>query len=299
MSNIIHWDKLRVFYIVANYRSFNQAAQKLNSNQSSISRTIILLERQLKSQLFYRTSQGLELTKAGKDYYAVAKNIRIELEGVRMMHQLQQPKGVFKIASSKGALESWLSLILTRLIEKYPEIDFELIGHYESLDLFSGEADVSIMPTEKREQGLCYDHLFDRSWGLFASKKYIEKYGEPKTTEELNNHKILIMSTPFQYFQDRQDEELHAWPLVVGLPKGKRRKPVATLSSDYAITKAGLEGVGIFTGMREWPDLKNYPELKLILPEVSKKFSYYYIYPEQVKDSPFIKELYNFLKENQ
>lgn len=305
MRENVNWDKLKVFYFVANCCNISAAAIKLNTTQPSISRKILILERQLKTQLFYRTSRGLEITEAGKEIYGLVKNFMSQLEGARTMHNLKQTTGKFKISTTIGALERWLSIsVIPKLIEKYPQISFEVIGHYDNLDLFSGESDVAILPVpqeypQDKREGLCYDYLFERHWGFFASKKYIEKYGEPKTVEDLDKHKIIIMSQAFQYSAHRQHKNLYAWPLIIGMPEGKARKPILETSSDIAIINAALEGVGIFGAIKEWPFLKNYPDIKPILPELSKSFSFYYIYPEQVKDAPFIRELYNVLKENQ
>lgn len=296
MSSQFDWDKLRVFYFVAKHLSFSKAAIKLYTTQSSLSRKIIILERQLKVQLFYRNSRGLEMTEAGKEWYELAKKFILELERAQSMNNSNQPRGIFRISSTRGALENWLSLILGKLIKQYPNVDFEFIGHFEELDLFSGEANVAIFPTQKRQEGLSYKHLFDRHWGLFASEKYLEQYGEPKTVEDLNHHKIIGMAPTFQYYPQDHDKNLYSWPLTVGLPEGQKRKPVFVSNSDHAINNAAREGIGIFTAMRDWYNGK--AGFQLVLPQLTKTFSYYYVHPEQVKEVGFIKDLYEFIKEN-
>ena len=56
------WDKLKIFYTVAEASSFTKAATILNLSQSAISRQIQSLEQDLKIQLFERHARLLFLT---------------------------------------------------------------------------------------------------------------------------------------------------------------------------------------------------------------------------------------------
>ena len=59
------WDKLKIFYAVAEAGSFTRATINLNLSQSAISRQIQSLEEELKVQLFERHARGLILTENG------------------------------------------------------------------------------------------------------------------------------------------------------------------------------------------------------------------------------------------
>ena len=67
MKNNIDWDKFKLFYYVAKAGSFTAAAETLNISQSALSRSIQLLEHQLKVKLFERVPRGLVLTKRGEN----------------------------------------------------------------------------------------------------------------------------------------------------------------------------------------------------------------------------------------
>lgn len=54
----ISYDSYRVFYYVAKYHSFTQAAVVLMSNQPNVTRTIKNLEQALGCKLFIRSSRG-------------------------------------------------------------------------------------------------------------------------------------------------------------------------------------------------------------------------------------------------
>ena len=48
------WDKIKLFYEVAEAGSFTRAGEKLDLNQSSLSRSIGALDRDLNVPLFHR-----------------------------------------------------------------------------------------------------------------------------------------------------------------------------------------------------------------------------------------------------
>ena len=54
----ISYDSYRVFYYVAKYHSFTQAAVVLMNNQPNVTRTIKNLEQALGCKLFIRSSRG-------------------------------------------------------------------------------------------------------------------------------------------------------------------------------------------------------------------------------------------------
>ena len=68
-SDIVNWDRLRVFHVVAKAGSFTKAGIKLGLSQSAVSRQICAIEETLKVALFYRHARGLLLTEQGEVFY--------------------------------------------------------------------------------------------------------------------------------------------------------------------------------------------------------------------------------------
>ena len=67
------WDKIRIFYTVAEAGSFTRAGDDLGLSQSAVSRQISALERELKAPLFHRHARGLILTEQGDLLFRAAR----------------------------------------------------------------------------------------------------------------------------------------------------------------------------------------------------------------------------------
>ncbi|MDR3294291.1 MAG: LysR family transcriptional regulator [Clostridiales Family XIII bacterium] len=68
-------ESIRTFYTVAQYKSFQKAADILVLTQSGVSRRISGLENELGHLLFVRTHQSVSLSKYGEEYFPYAKRI--------------------------------------------------------------------------------------------------------------------------------------------------------------------------------------------------------------------------------
>src|ERR1700740_682552 len=60
------WGELRVFLAVAKTKSFNRAAELINTSQPTVSRQVKRLQDAVGAQLFISTSRGVKLTHKGE-----------------------------------------------------------------------------------------------------------------------------------------------------------------------------------------------------------------------------------------
>ena len=64
----MNWKKLETFKNISKFKSFNHASKILNKSQSSFSRDIMSLEKDLGFKLFNRHMKtGIQLTEKGTD----------------------------------------------------------------------------------------------------------------------------------------------------------------------------------------------------------------------------------------
>ena len=62
----VPYDYYRIFYYVAQHKSFTKAAEALGNNQPNITRCMNNLEQDLGCKLFVRTNHGVSLTPEGQ-----------------------------------------------------------------------------------------------------------------------------------------------------------------------------------------------------------------------------------------
>lgn len=94
--------KLESFFTIANTGKFVDAADKLFISQSSLSKQMSQLERELGVKLFKKTRSGIELTQAGRDFYGYVRKALPEYQ--HEVAHLQQYKRESTFVLSMGAL---------------------------------------------------------------------------------------------------------------------------------------------------------------------------------------------------
>lgn len=121
-------DYLKVFYVVANNKSFSQTAKDLHISQSSVSLQIKQLENQWGCKLFERTTKRISLTPAGEILYKkVGQFISLMNE---TQNELDALKGVvhgdLKVGASLTIGEHILPFLLADFSKKYPKVNLNL-----------------------------------------------------------------------------------------------------------------------------------------------------------------------------
>lgn len=83
--------KIEAFLTIANTGKYTDAADKLFVSQSSLSKQMAQVERELGVKLFKKTRNGVELTQAGYDFYSYARKALPEYQRacdrLRMYHE--------------------------------------------------------------------------------------------------------------------------------------------------------------------------------------------------------------------
>lgn len=124
----VTYDNYRIFYYVAKYRSFTQAANVLLNNESNISRSINNLEHELGCQLFIRSNRGVTLTPEGEKLYtrvAVAHQ-QLQAAEAELADVKNLKKGIVSIGVSETALHVLLLPKLQKFHQKFPDIKIHI-----------------------------------------------------------------------------------------------------------------------------------------------------------------------------
>ena len=288
------WDKLRIFYAVANAGSFTHAGETLHLSQSAISRQISGLEDSLKTTLFHRHARGLILTEQGEilfraadEVYGAVNQAQEELKAVK-----GKPAGVLKVTTTVALGETVVAPLANKFLEIYPDIHLDLILSDTPLDLSMREADVAIRLTEPRQPDLIRRFLFSAQVHLYAAPSYIARRGVPQSLEDLDDHQILVYGT-----LTRPPVPNLNWLIGAGREGQSPRTPALTINNLIALRRAVVTGAGIAS----LPDYLVTPEVELtrILPEVeAPKIDVFYAYPEELRNSQKVIAFRDFFLSN-
>ncbi|WP_212774322.1 LysR family transcriptional regulator [Polycladomyces abyssicola] len=119
---------LEIFYVTAKGGSISKAARKLNYVQSNVTSRIKHLEKQLKTQLFYRHSKGVTLTPKGKILLQYAERIFDLIEETKeAVMKTNTSMGSLQIGSIESVAVSRLPGSISRFSKEYPDVNLNLI----------------------------------------------------------------------------------------------------------------------------------------------------------------------------
>ena len=285
------WDKIRLFYEVAEAGNFTRAGNKLGVNQSSISRQISALEQDLKVPLFHRHARGLILTEHGEVLLKAAQDIRSRLERTRqrLTETSERPAGELKVTATVGIGGLWLAQRVTEFLDLYPEIRIQLILTQDELDLSMREADIAIRLRRPAQPDLIQRRLFTIHYHAYAAHSYIEKFGEPQAADDLDSHRIINLGgeqPPFVL----DLHQLATW----GRPAKDPRLSRLVVNDSLALRRAIETGAGV--GMAPDYAMSNNPQVKQVLRDVEMPtLDSYLVFPEEVRSVARLQVFRDFL----
>lgn len=289
---MMDWDKLRIFQAAAEAGSFTHAGETLGLNQSSISRQVSALEADLGVPLFHRHARGLILTEQGETLLNAVHDVAHKLEGVcsQLVDNRDNPRGDLRVTTTLTLGANWLASQLGEFAEMFPNVKLHVILSDDELDLGMREADVALRMYEPIQTNLIRRRLFTLRMHAYASAEYLKKSGHPKTTEDLDTHKLVTFGAPtakhFLY-------ELNGL-LTIGRDPKLPRDPHLSINNLSAIIRAVEHGVGIAV----LPDYCVAPnsELVKVLPQIHMpQMDCFLVYSEEMKHVARLQAFRDFL----
>lgn len=231
-------DDMELFVEVVKAKGFTKAADNLEMPKSTLSVRINKLEESIGLKLLNRTTRKVEVTEAGQLYFEKAVKI---IEEARLVHtqltnMLDKPKGTLKVSLPVDFALHILTPFLAEFCQRYPDITLEFDVTPRKVDLIAEPFDLAIRAGTLEDSQLITHRLTTISGGLYASHRYLQQYGEPKTLADLAHHHCLRFHAGYN----------HEWRLL----KGKTEKTVQVNGNLFAnslgmMLYLAIEGLGI------------------------------------------------------
>ena len=197
----INLNLYKVFYEVSKYGSFSKTAEFTYTTESAISKSIKKLEEDLETKLFYRKSNGIELTEKGRELlYYVEKSYGNLLTAERLMLESENlERGKLNIG-----LPSYISsfFFFDKIIDfhkKYPNIEISLMNG--SRDYLLGLLDKHQVDFIVYSSPIVHDiknpdleviDLYHVNYTFFCKKEDYNKYKNIKSIKDLKDIPLVL-----------------------------------------------------------------------------------------------------------
>lgn len=231
-------DELQTFVTVVDCGSISGAAKRNDMTVSATSRTLARLEEKLGTTLLRRTTRRLALTEEGRAYLTRARKIIGDVvEAEEMLAQRRGvPSGLLRVDAATPFMLHVVAPLAMAFQRQYPHIELELNNNDQIIDLLEKRTDVAIRIGRLDDSTLRAAPIGSSQIRVVASPEYIKNYGEPKTIEELKQHKLLGFSSL---------EKLNDWPLIDEDGELLHIRSSLRASSGETLRRMLLQGGGI------------------------------------------------------
>ncbi len=229
------WDDFRLLLTIVQTGSFSRAAVELGLTQPTVSRRMVRLEQSVGAQLVNRTNNGIALTAEGQ---RVVDELHVAHGAIlRAVGRARSPAILLeevKLLTSDGLATYWLPHFLPFLFEHHPEIELKA---YTTTDPRSEnqDLDLSIHFRHPGDSKITAIWLGALHFLPFASPGYIARFGRPRTSAELANHRLLDQMV---YMVDKG-----TW--AMRLPDSEPARTAYFTNSSAALCEAIRKGAGI------------------------------------------------------
>jgi DNA-binding transcriptional LysR family regulator len=194
LAGLTDWDTARIFLEVVRCGSFRSTAERLDLSINVIRRRIDDFERQIGATLFTRDVHGTRLTDEGALVVSAVERMEVaSFDLLRAGNSLTNSlSGEVRVAVTEGLGTFWLAPRLVEFQQVFPNVLIDLHCAMRSADVSRHEADVAVHLTRPSTLDVKLVRLGRLHLMFFASQKYIDTYGAPKTAEELVKHRLVM-----------------------------------------------------------------------------------------------------------
>jgi len=283
------WQGVSEFVAVAQTSSFTSAAKLIGISTAQVSRQVSELENRLNTKLFYRTTRKVSLTEEGTVYYRHCRQVMTGLEDAeRAISNLKNaPQGLVKLTAPVTYGEKYIMPIISDFIQRYPEVEINMVLTNQTVDLVEGGYDLAIRLGKLSDSSMMAKRLTSRTQYVCASPIYLAKFGIPHSLSELKHHNCLTGNYDHWRF------------IESGKEKSVRIFGSLTCNSGYGLRDAAIKGIGLIKLPDYYiaKDLDSGDLVSILENYQEPKEGIWALYPQNRHLSPKVRLLVNYMAE--
>ena len=186
-----NWSDARVFLTVVREGSTLSASRKLGVAQPTVARRIEALENETGLTLFERDTRGFKPTEVARTLYPLAEAIEEAAENFADKTRELAERRPIRI-TAPGYFSDRVSDIFSEFVALNPGVVFEFIASLKVLNLSEGEADIALRISKNEpDETLICRKISTAKWALFGGQSYADKFGLPKSLDDLKGHRFV------------------------------------------------------------------------------------------------------------
>ncbi|MFP3944435.1 MAG: LysR family transcriptional regulator [Alphaproteobacteria bacterium] len=236
----LDWTDLKYFLAVAEHASIRVAAKSLGTYASTVKRHIDSMERILNEPLFYRSPYGMMMTEFGKVILEDAMKARDSFTAIERKARgaLKEVQGKVRLAVTEGVGGSWLLPHLIEFQRSFPNVTLETQCGMTFADILRLNAEISVQLKKPEDPDLIQSRLGRLHLSFFASRRYLEMFGKPKSIADLKSHKLVTQ------YADQVEERLFLQFARIDDPRGVVAFRTNSSIGAYTLVDRGA-GIGV------------------------------------------------------
>jgi DNA-binding transcriptional LysR family regulator len=208
---------LQLLTVLAQTRSFTQAAQQLHISKASVSARVKELERAAGMPLVRRTTRSVTLTEAGLRLVddTQASFAHIEQSFQRVKDSAGAPGGLLRVTAPVALGRQRIAPMLPAFLRQYPDIRIEIALTDRLVNLAQDGFDLAIRHTHAAPDTHVATVLCASRSLLVAAPAYLQRRGMPVQPADLSEHDCLLYL---------RDSDIRAWSFerASGRKRGQR-----------------------------------------------------------------------------
>ncbi len=185
------FEVMRLFTRIVERANFSDAARDLQIPRASVTRAIQQLEGQLGVRLLDRTTRTVRPTQDGSLYYNHCLQVLADVEEVENAFRVTQPSGPVCVDMQGTLARFFVIPALPEFRRRYPDIALHLREGDRMVDLIAEGVDCVLRAGELPDSSLVGRQVAAMKQVTLASAAYVERYGLPRTLNELKDHRMV------------------------------------------------------------------------------------------------------------
>ncbi|MBO9529653.1 MAG: LysR family transcriptional regulator [Acinetobacter oleivorans] len=204
-------DCIYTFISVVESGNFSNASRNLGITRDQVSKRIFYLESLFSTSLFIRNTRKMDLTRSGEKFYQRCKVIvkELDLAANDFIYDQKYPEGILKISAPHVFIQTCFSDIISNFLTQYPHIEIDLLFSEKSIDINENKFDI-VLKVEEEIKDVNSFTLNRYKRNFYATPAFLNKYGKPKSIEELRKHNIYLYSR-----SDLQNKIINSAPQLI------------------------------------------------------------------------------------